>query len=66
MKSMNGKRKSLQSDHILDNKQSKQFKLPLGYRGACHLHKEIVLFKTIDDIIKHNHEKHDCRRINIL
>jgi len=64
MKSMKDKKKSLMKDHILDS--NKQYILPPGYRGACHLHKEILLFKTIDDLTKHNRERHDFRMVQKL
>lgn len=32
--------------------------LPDGYRGACHLHKEPMLFKTIDELQEHMRDVH--------
>jgi hypothetical protein len=63
---MKGKKKNLMIDRGLDSDYVPPYILPKGYRAACHLHKEILLFKTIDDCMKHNNEKHDYRKINVL
>lgn len=77
MKSMKGKKKNLTKDLGLDNNKpyngpngpiiyKPDYILPQGYHGACHLHKEILLFKTMNDLIKHDHEQHDYRKMSIL
>jgi hypothetical protein len=60
MKSTKGKKKNLTKDHGSGN-----CILPQGYHGACHLHKEILLFKTIDALIVHMHDKHNYLKTNI-
>lgn len=32
--------------------------LPDGYRAACHLHKEVMLFKTLEEAAKHMRDVH--------
>ena len=75
---MRDKKKSSKKDHISNNfdefyngpngpiKYVPNYILPKGYHGSCHLHKEILLFKTIDSLMKHIHDKHDYRNMNIL
>lgn len=80
MKSTRDKKKSLTIDRGLDNNDKSYyydgpngrviykpaFILPKGFRGSCHLHKDIKLFKTIDALTKHNNEFHDYRLMKVL
>ena len=79
MRSMSVKKKNLTNGHNLDKNNNKPYNgpngpvvyipayiIPKGYQGACHLHKKILLFRTMDDLMKHDAEWHDYRKMRVL
>lgn len=73
---MRDKKKSLTTDRILGKITKEPYNgpngpvittpayiLPDGFVAACHLHHNVRLFRTMDEIVKHNRELHDYRKL---
>ena len=59
MKSTKDKKKNLTKDlGSVKNIKTNEFKLPKGYSAACHLHKEPLLFITLDAMTRHMNNEH--------